>query len=105
MFGFSVKGWMVRKHGKTYPKPRDARNEEMSEATRTIVQGNATAPGEPEIEDDLGFLWDFWYPALRSTEIVGKRLATAMLLEVPLVLGRTPVFEDHVATLDISGFI
>ena len=37
---------------------------------------------------DLGFLWDFWYPALRSTEIVGNRLATAMLLELPLVLGR-----------------
>lgn len=38
---------------------------------------------------DLGFLWDFWYPAIRSTAIRGRRLATAMLLEVPLVLGRT----------------
>jgi phenylpropionate dioxygenase-like ring-hydroxylating dioxygenase large terminal subunit len=45
--------------------------------------------GEAARQADLGFLWDFWYPALRSTEIVGKRLATAMLLEVPLVLGRT----------------
>src|ERR1700684_4549856 len=61
----------------------------MSEATRTILQGNSAAAGEPEREDDLGFLWDFWYPAVRSTDIVGRRLATAMLLEVPLVLGRT----------------
>ncbi len=38
---------------------------------------------------DAGFLWDFWYPALRSEEIHGLKLATAMLLEVPLVLGRT----------------
>ncbi len=38
---------------------------------------------------DAGFLWDFWYPAARSTEIRRQKLATAMLLEVPLVLGRT----------------
>src|SRR5271168_5597341 len=61
----------------------------MSEAVRTILQANGAAASEPVREADLGFLWDFWYPALRSTEIVGKRLATAMLLEVPLVLGRT----------------
>ena len=40
-------------------------------------------------ESDAGFLWDFWYPALRSTEVTGNHLKTAMLLEVPLVLGRT----------------
>ena len=40
-------------------------------------------------EAEAGFLWDFWYPAARSSEIVGNRLVTAMLLEVPLVLGRT----------------
>jgi phenylpropionate dioxygenase-like ring-hydroxylating dioxygenase large terminal subunit len=63
---------------------------EMSEALPTILQqANDATAGEPEREADLGFLWDFWYPALRSTEIVGERLATAMLLEVPLVLGRT----------------
>ena len=62
----------------------------MSEATPAILQQtNGTAANEAEREADLGFLWDFWYPALRSTEIVGDRLATAMLLEVPLVLGRT----------------
>jgi phenylpropionate dioxygenase-like ring-hydroxylating dioxygenase large terminal subunit len=38
---------------------------------------------------DAGFLWDFWYPAARSAEIRGRRLVKAMLLEVPLVLGRT----------------
>ena len=61
----------------------------MSEAVRTILQANGAAASEPAREADSGFLWDFWYPALRSTEITGKRLATAMLLEVPLVLGRT----------------
>ena len=40
-------------------------------------------------QTDPGFLWDFWYPAVRSNEIVGRRLVTATLLEVPLVLGRT----------------
>ena len=38
---------------------------------------------------DAGFLWDFWYPAIRSGEIRGRKLVTAMLLEIPLVLGRT----------------
>src|SRR5438128_8904171 len=38
---------------------------------------------------DAGFLWDFWYPAARSAEIRGRGLVKAMLLEVPLVLGRT----------------
>jgi phenylpropionate dioxygenase-like ring-hydroxylating dioxygenase large terminal subunit len=61
----------------------------MSEAVRTILQANGAVASEPAREADSGFLWDFWYPALRSTEITGKRLATAMLLEVPLVLGRT----------------
>ncbi len=37
---------------------------------------------------DLGMLWDFWYPALRSNEVRGRDLAKAMLLEVPLVIGR-----------------
>ena len=61
----------------------------MSDGGRTLVQVNDASANQPEREADLGFLWDFWYPALRSTEIVGQRLATAMLLEVPLVLGRT----------------
>lgn len=44
---------------------------------------------EPAAAADPGFLWDFWYPAIRSSEVRGRRLATAMLLEVPLVVGRT----------------
>ncbi len=60
----------------------------MSEAVRPILQ---KTPQERETapESDAGFLWDFWYPAIRSAEVTGNRLATAMLLEVPLVLGRT----------------
>jgi phenylpropionate dioxygenase-like ring-hydroxylating dioxygenase large terminal subunit len=67
---------------------------DMSETIRTIppsgsAASEASAASETAREPDLGFLWDFWYPALRSSQIVGSHLATAMLLEVPLVLGRT----------------
>ena len=62
---------------------------EMSEAARTAWQTHPEAAREPARETDAGFLWDFWYPALRSEAIRGQKLATAMLLEVPLVLGRT----------------
>jgi phenylpropionate dioxygenase-like ring-hydroxylating dioxygenase large terminal subunit len=58
---------------------------QMSEATRAIFQTQSNPASGP----DPGFLWDFWYPALRSNQIRGNKLATAMLLEVPLVLGRT----------------
>ena len=59
----------------------------MSEAVRAALENTWTgADGTPKA--DAGFLWDFWYPALRSDEIYGKNLATAMLLEVPLVIGR-----------------
>lgn len=62
----------------------------MSEAVRTLVPMSDTRGMQgPAAESDAGFLWDFWYPAARSTQISGNRLATAMLLEVPLVLGRT----------------
>jgi phenylpropionate dioxygenase-like ring-hydroxylating dioxygenase large terminal subunit len=60
----------------------------MSEAVRPILQSALEERGAAP-KNDAGFLWDFWYPALRSTEIRGKQLKTAMLLEVPLVLGRT----------------
>jgi phenylpropionate dioxygenase-like ring-hydroxylating dioxygenase large terminal subunit len=36
-------------------------------------------------------LWGFWYPALRSDQLRGRKLERAMLLEVPLVLGRDAV--------------
>jgi|HubBroStandDraft_6_1064221.scaffolds.fasta_scaffold20579_4 phenylpropionate dioxygenase-like ring-hydroxylating dioxygenase large terminal subunit len=60
----------------------------MSEAVRPILQSALEERGAAP-ESDAGFLWDFWYPALRSTEVTGNHLKRAMLLEVPLVLGRT----------------
>src|ERR1700737_3196593 len=60
----------------------------MSETPRTPLQANE-ASRESGPESDAGFLWDFWYPAARSNEIRGRKLVTAMLLEVALVLGRT----------------
>src|SRR5258707_2824324 len=61
----------------------------MSEAVRTMMRMDAEAAQESASEADPGFLWDFWYPAARSTQMRGQRLAKAVLLEVPLVLGRT----------------
>ena len=64
----------------------------VSDMTETVQSGtqiagvsNCQATGG----DGAGFLWDFWYPAVQSSEIDGRNLVTAMLLEVPLVLGRT----------------
>jgi phenylpropionate dioxygenase-like ring-hydroxylating dioxygenase large terminal subunit len=37
---------------------------------------------------DQGMLFGFWYPALRSAEVRGRKLEQAMLLGVPLVIGR-----------------
>jgi phenylpropionate dioxygenase-like ring-hydroxylating dioxygenase large terminal subunit len=56
---------------------------------RILPQESAADDPKPERATDAGFLWDFWYPAARSSVIQARRLATAMLLEVPLVLGRT----------------
>jgi len=56
---------------------------------RAMVQANIEAGREGSAESDAGFLWDFWYPAARSREIRAGKLRTAMLLEAPLVLGRT----------------
>ncbi len=38
--------------------------------------------------DDEGMLRGFWYPALRSDRIRGRGLRSAMLLGIPLVIGR-----------------
>ena len=61
----------------------------MSEAVRAALENSVEGLAESAPKTDAGFLWDFWYPAMRSEEIYGKNLAKAMLLEVPLVLGRT----------------
>jgi phenylpropionate dioxygenase-like ring-hydroxylating dioxygenase large terminal subunit len=42
-----------------------------------------TGPGLETI-----LLYDDWYPALRSELLRGRRMATAMLLDIPMVLGR-----------------
>jgi phenylpropionate dioxygenase-like ring-hydroxylating dioxygenase large terminal subunit len=44
----------------------------------------------PEVGSVPGtaLIYDDWYPALRSGELAGKKLATAKLLGIPLVLGR-----------------
>src|SRR5580693_3872182 len=43
----------------------------------------------PKSNDGSGeMLWGFWYPALRSGQVRGRKLERAMLLEVPLVIGR-----------------
>src|SRR5579863_799018 len=61
----------------------------MSEAVRAALENTVDGLAEGTPKADAGFLWDFWYPAMRSDEIYGTSLAKAMLLEVPLVLGRT----------------
>ena len=38
--------------------------------------------------DTAPWLYGFWYPALRSDRVHGNEMATAMLLGIPLVLGR-----------------
>ena len=64
----------------------------MSEAARKAFDENREAEQDSTRNAgpaaDAGFLWDFWYPALQSTQVRGRNLATAMLLEIPLVLGR-----------------
>jgi phenylpropionate dioxygenase-like ring-hydroxylating dioxygenase large terminal subunit len=64
-------------------------SKEMSEAAQTAMESLPESGQERGAQPDLGFLWDFWYPAMRSGAIRGQRLVTAVLLEVPLVLGRT----------------
>jgi phenylpropionate dioxygenase-like ring-hydroxylating dioxygenase large terminal subunit len=61
----------------------------MSEMAQAALQIANSTERDAVRGPDTGFLWDFWYPALCSSEITGRRLVTAMLLEVPLVLGRT----------------
>jgi len=77
-------GWLLRREAVYYDASID-----MSETVRSLLQASGEPVRESGGEMDAGFLWDFWYPALRSTEVRGDQLKTAMLLEVPLVLGRT----------------
>jgi phenylpropionate dioxygenase-like ring-hydroxylating dioxygenase large terminal subunit len=54
-------------------------------AVGTVSGAGAAAPAGSGAGE---MLWGFWYPALRSSRVFGRRLTRAMLLEVPLVLGR-----------------
>lgn len=45
-------------------------------------------PSKPVNGRAAEMLWGFWYPALRGDQLHGRRLQRAMLLDVPLVLGR-----------------
>jgi phenylpropionate dioxygenase-like ring-hydroxylating dioxygenase large terminal subunit len=48
---------------------------------------NEATPSKPS-EHAGEALWGFWYPALRSAELRGRKLRRATLLDVPLLLGR-----------------
>lgn len=63
--------------------------EKTSGAARTATENPSEIAPDGASQTDAGFLWDFWYPAMRSDRIRGRNLATTMLLEVPLVVGRT----------------
>lgn len=45
-------------------------------------------PSKPADGVSAEMLWGFWYSALRSNQLHGRKLERAMLLDVPLVLGR-----------------
>jgi phenylpropionate dioxygenase-like ring-hydroxylating dioxygenase large terminal subunit len=62
---------------------------DSSERTQLAAENEMDLATETRSQSHLGFLWDFWYPAMRSDEVFGRNLATATLLEVPLVIGRT----------------
>jgi phenylpropionate dioxygenase-like ring-hydroxylating dioxygenase large terminal subunit len=49
---------------------------------------NENTPSKPANGRAGEMLWGFWYPALRSEKVHGRKLERAMLLDVPLVLGR-----------------
>jgi phenylpropionate dioxygenase-like ring-hydroxylating dioxygenase large terminal subunit len=70
--------------GRLEPGAKMLNTGEGESEARGTTETARTAPGS-----NAGFLWDFWYPAARSDEIYGHHLATATLLEVPLVVGRT----------------
>ena len=64
----------------------ELRVEKMNEAGGTATENAAEMVRDGAPASEPGFLWDFWYPAMPSARIRGRRLASAMLLEVPLVL-------------------
>ena len=55
---------------------------------RMLTSLSPSIAGVPTSNVDGEFLWGFWYPALRSSELHGRSLVKSMRMEVPLVLGR-----------------
>ena len=48
----------------------------------------STEAGVPKQGPSATLIYDDWYPALRADTLRGNQLATAMLLGIPLALGR-----------------
>ena len=48
----------------------------------------ATSAANEVLGPSTALLYNDWYPALRSDRLRGRKMATAMLLGIPLVLGR-----------------
>jgi nitrite reductase/ring-hydroxylating ferredoxin subunit len=51
-------------------------------------RGAAFFPAKDLPGPDTSLVYNDWYPAMRSSELRGRKMATAMLLGIPLVLGR-----------------
>jgi phenylpropionate dioxygenase-like ring-hydroxylating dioxygenase large terminal subunit len=59
----------------------------MSDSTTTEKPRQESGAEKPR-DGASEMLWGFWYPALPSARVRGRQLERAMLLEVPLVVGR-----------------
>jgi phenylpropionate dioxygenase-like ring-hydroxylating dioxygenase large terminal subunit len=57
-------------------------------STLAIYPSSSSAPAAEESAPGTALIYDDWYPAMRSDRLRGKSLAKAMLLGIPLVLGR-----------------
>jgi phenylpropionate dioxygenase-like ring-hydroxylating dioxygenase large terminal subunit len=51
-------------------------------------RGPAIIPASDLLGPDTSLIYNDWYPAMRSADLRGRKMATAMLLGIPLVLGR-----------------
>jgi len=54
----------------------------------TMSAGDIVPNRAESLNQKSPWLYGFWYPGLRSDRVRGRRLATAMLLGIPLVVGR-----------------
>jgi phenylpropionate dioxygenase-like ring-hydroxylating dioxygenase large terminal subunit len=51
-------------------------------------RGPAIFPASDLLGPDTSLIYNDWYPAMRSVDLRGRKMKTAMLLGIPLVLGR-----------------